>query len=222
MSLAQMEITKAGILNINRKILDSRRYDKNLISSVGDNVVVIDGTASRFDEVNYLYQTISLENKNLSITCSGTLILSGDDQVAFSIVGDEDNLLELHFNNNQVEVVINSNVVLQFSALTLYSGLTFNLLLDILDDLQTPNKVCRATLVLEDAVFEEKVALTESFDPSKLTKLYIGSDGNGLSNFWYGSLNLNNFTISQKGELVYSPSTAYSITFSKILPYSIF
>lgn len=219
MSSTQMEITKAGILNINRKILDSRKYDKNLITTVGDYVVIINGTASRFDENNYLYQTIALEDKNMSITCSGTIITSGDDQVAFSLAGNNGELLELHFNNSQASIVLNSEILLQFSGLKIYSGLPFNIILDLMDSspLQVHNKVLRATLILEDVVFEEKVTLKESFDPSRLTELYIGSDGNELPNFWYGSINLNTFTISQKGKLVYSPSTTYSLAFSKIL-----
>lgn len=210
MSLKQMSVTDAGILNINRKIIDSRRYEKSLITTVGD-VSVTNGKASRFDENSYLYQVIALSNKSISITCSGTLITSGDDQVAFSLSGDSGELLELHFNNSQMILVINSKIVLQFSSLVLYQGIEFNTIIDISENL------CRATLVIEDAVFEKTVNLSQPLNPSTFNKIYIGGDGQGGSNFWYGSINLTNFTISQDGKLIYTPSTSYPLEFTKVL-----
>lgn len=213
MSSEQMSITNAGILNINRKIIDSRRYEKSLITTVGD-VSVTDGMASRFDKNSYLYQVIALSNKDISITCSGVLITNGDDQVTFNLSGNSGEFLELHFNNSQMLLVINSKIVLQFSSLTLYQGITFNTIIDI------SGNSCRVTLVVEDAVFEKTATLSEPLDPSVFSKLYIGGDGQEESeenNFWYGSINLTNFTISQQGKLIYTPSTSYPLEFSKVL-----
>ena len=211
MPLTQMEVTNAGILNINRKIIDSRKYDKNLISSVGEDIVVIDGTASRFDQDNYLFQSIYLENKNTVITCSGNLILSGTDQIVYSMTGENGELLELHFDDKQVKVVLNSKLAVRFSNLPLYSGMYFSTILE------TFSNKFRVTLILQDTLFEKEVELTETFNPSKLNKIYLGNDTGGFDNYWRGSLNLNTFTISQEGKLVYSPSTSYSLIFSKIL-----
>ena len=67
----QMIVSELGLLNINKKIADIRKYNKYLINTQG-TVLVEDGVASNFGSDSYLYQTdMNFSVSELVISASG-------------------------------------------------------------------------------------------------------------------------------------------------------
>ena len=62
----QMIVNDIGLLNINKKIADIRKYDKNLISTEG-SIVTVDGVAKNFSQESYLYKSeLNLSGEELT------------------------------------------------------------------------------------------------------------------------------------------------------------
>ena len=118
MALNEMRITDSGLLNINRKIIGSRKYDTNLISNIG-NVSIFESIASGFDISSYLCASeLSFPKDDLTITCTATFAQSPTDQLVYLLKGDEHSI-ELHFCDEQSRLIVDDVVVLQFSYLKL-------------------------------------------------------------------------------------------------------
>lgn len=209
MALNEMRITDSGLLNVNRKIIGSRKYDTNLISNIG-NVSIFESIASGFDISSYLCASeLSFLKDDLTITCTATFAQSPTDQLVYLLKGDEHSI-ELHFCDEQSRLIVDNVVVLQFSYLKLEEGMKIQTLIKI------SKTKCTYTLNVHDLIFEKSISFNSSIIQN-LTDLYIGNEPYELGNFWKGSIDLSTFTISQGEEIAYTPSSNCPLSFSKIL-----
>lgn len=210
MALDETLTSSLGLLNISRKIADIRKYDSNLIETVG-NVTVLDNKASGFSKDSYLHKSnLIINHDNILISCAGNFSKTGSDQVAWLLSGS-DTSIALHFCDNQVKLAVNDYVALQFSYLQLEDNTEFKTFTEL-----TGNS-CKITLYVHDLVFEKTVILQDTISLSNLRNLYIGNEPEELGNNWIGSINLDTFKISSGSNLIYTPSTNYPLTFSKVL-----
>ena len=209
MALDELKISEAGLISINRKLLNSRRYESGLINSIG-NVTIFNNKASGFSRYGYLYKTdLELPSK-ITISCRGTFATSDVKQVAWALVGDQTSI-NLSFTSNKVMISINNNIVAQFSYVDLYDGVNFSVYTTFTDN------TCEAILYIQDSVLEKSVDLPETIDLSNIHDLYIGNEPKLLGDFWSGSLSLSEFSIKENNDLVYSPSSNYPLKFTKVL-----
>lgn len=210
MALNEFKLSDLGLLNINRKIIGSRRYDSELIETVG-TVNIFESKAWGFNLNSYLYKPdLSFTKSSITIACSCNFTTSDTDQVAYLIKG-ENHSISLHFNNEQARLLINDRVVIQYSYLNLKDNTEIRTIVKLTQE------TCNFTMYAIDTVFEKSVTLTSPVNITDLTNLYIGNEPEMLGNFWMGSIDLSTFTISEDNVLVYSPSASYPLVFSKIL-----
>ena len=210
MALNELNISNLGLLNINRKIIDSRKYESNLIENIGD-VSVFENKASNFSIDSYLCKkNLVFSQENTLVTCYGNFSKTGDDQILWVLKG-EDTSIELHFCDDQVKLAIDEVVVIQFSYLQLEDNTDFKVLTNF------SGNTVSITLYVHNLVFEKSVILSDSFNIANADTLYLGNEPNSVGNFWIGSIDLENFSIKENSNLVYSPSTSYPLAFSKIL-----
>ena len=213
MALNEMKLSNLGFLNVNRKLIDSRRYDSDLITKIGQ-VNIFENKASGFSTDSYLYKSgLSFPKDNLTISCACNFTTSETDQLLYLIQNTEDSsqFIELHFTNEQARLIINSVVVVQFSYLKLEDNTEIRTFVEITQE------TCKFTMYVHDLVFEKSANLEYPVDFSKLTEIYIGNEPNDSQDFWMGSVNLGTLNILQDNKLVYSPSANKPLVFSKVL-----
>ena len=210
MALNEFKLSDLGLLNINRKIIGSRRYDSELITTVG-TVNIFESKAWGFNLESYLYKSgLSFTKDNITIACSCNFTTSDNSQIVYLLKGEEYSV-SLYFSNNSARLLVNGRVVIQYSSLNLTDNTEIRTIVELKQD------TCTFTLYATDTVFEKTVTLANPINISDLTNLYIGNEPEMLGNFWMGSIDLGTFTISEDKVLVYSPSTSYPLLFSKIL-----
>lgn len=208
----QMNVTDLGILNINRKIIDNRKYQENLISNVGE-VNIVDGVASSFNSSNYLYKDeLLLSGNNISIIFSGTFLPLEETQCAWKLVGsDSTNVMSLLFIDHSVQLIINSELAVEFDRVPLEDVSTVRMITNI------SATQCEFILDVDNNVYQKTVNFSESFNFNDFDKIYLGNDPEEPEEYWRGAITLQNFEILQDESLVYSPSTGYPMSFSKIV-----
>lgn len=210
MALNEMKVSDLGLLNINRKIINSRKYDSNLISTIGE-VTIFESKASNFTKDSYLYKSgLSFSKNNINITCSCNFTTIGRDQVAYLLKG-ENHSIALHFCDEQARLLVDDTVIIQFSYLKLEDNTEIRTIIKVTET------SCNFMLYVHDLVFEKEAVLQSPITLSDLTKLYIGNEPECTGNYWIGSINLGTFTITEDRILNYSPSANYPLTFSKVL-----
>lgn len=210
MSLNEMKLSNLGLLNINRKLIDSRMYNENLITTIG-HVKIFEDTASEFSSDSYLYKpNITLSKDNLVISCSLNFSISDAWQLAYLLKGTESSIA-LKFSNEQARLLINNTVIIQYSYLKLEDNT------EIKTRVELTKTACKFTLYVHDFVFEKTVNLNNALNFLNLKELYLGNEPSNPDSYWKGSINLGTFSILENNELVYSPSANRPLTFSKIL-----
>lgn len=210
MALNEFKLSNLGLLNINRKIIGSRKYDSELITTVG-TVNIFESKASGFNLESYLYKPdLSFTKDNITIACSCNFTTSDTDQVAYLLKGEEHSVA-LHFNNEQARLVIDDRVAIQYSYLDLQDNTEIRTIVEV------KQETCKFVMYVHEQVFEKTATLANPTNLSDLTKLYIGNEPDLLGNFWVGSINLGTFSISEDNILTYSPSSNYPLVFSKVL-----
>ena len=210
MALNEFKLSDLGLISVNEKIIGKQRYDSELITTVG-TVNVFESKAWGFNLNSYLYKSdLSFTKDNITIACSCNFTTSDTDQVAYLLKGNEHSV-SLHFNNEQARLLVDDRVVIQYSRLGLTDDAKIRTIVEI------KQETCKFVMYAVDTIFEKSVVLTNPINLSDLTNLYIGNEPELLGNFWMGSIDLSTFTISENNSLVYSPSTSYPLTFSKVL-----
>lgn len=211
MSLNQVTITDRGLLNINRKIIDERKFSQNLITTVGsptvEGAIVSDLSATSYFQKNDL----SFENGTLTIAFEGTYLssLSGTTQTAWHL-SSGNSYIYFQFVNNRPQLILPYNLSIPFD-------------IDIPDDTNVrvivtikPDKV-EALINIDADVFSDDVTLPSPIDISLFKTLTIGNNPNTTSNFWVGSIDLKRFYISENYITKFTPTTGYSLNFSHIV-----
>ena len=102
-SLDTLNITDSGLLNINKKIVNSRVYANDLITTVG-NISINDGIATGFSSENYLtYSPLHLQNsEKVEVSFYGTFTQGNARQCAWELTPSEGEPLSLIFENTQI------------------------------------------------------------------------------------------------------------------------
>lgn len=210
----QMHVSDLGILNVNRKIADITKYDKELIETIGEDLKFDNNSVSNFSETSYLYKSdLTFSDSPLTIKMSGTYHATASEQVAWFLAGTnpEINNIILQFNENQISLVIDSRVIVKFPFLGLTDTVPFKSITEI------SNNSCRLTIYLNGTLYDKTIELAIPTNLSLLNKLYIGNDPTDLTEYWQDSLNVGEFTISNKDQVVYTPSVNFPLKLSKVL-----
>lgn len=211
MTTNQMNLTQLGLLNVNRKIIDSRKYKENSISTEG-NVVIVNGTASSFDTESYLYKEgLSFTGSSeITLNFSGVYIPAENAQTVWVLKGTTTSV-KLQVSPTEINVYLNGNSVLRTTTIPL----TDNADIKIAVTLKSGSMSMMA--YADDKVSQKSAILGDAIQLENLTKLYLGNDPLELSTFWKGSIKLQEFSIMENQSLLFTPSTNYSLTFTKIL-----
>ena len=212
----QMKVSSLGLLNINKKIADIRKYDKGLIENIG-NVHIENNDASEFEEGSYLLKSnLSLTGDKITINLTGLYNPSYSverEQVAWFLTGESPSNRNaiLQFNDNGISLIINSNLVIQFPFLDLTDATPFKAITEL-----SP-KSCRLVLYIKGTIYQKTFDFTKDINIETFNKIYLGNDPTDLTEFWRGSLNLAEFTLIENNKVIYTPSTSFPFTFSKVL-----
>ena len=208
-----MTVTENGLININRKLVDERKYSAQLISTIG-NVNVIKGTASNFSKTSYLFSegiTPKETIKDLTVVFNGLVVPAEKTQIAWELKS-ETGSLALLVVNNVVTVTINSEAVLSLPN----SPISHNTPVQIRTSFKK-NKI-ELFLLLDDEPDKEVLDLeSKMLDLTGSKMLSIGGSSEYPENFWLGSVDLPKFLILDDTELLYSPSTGAKLSISKVV-----
>ena len=206
-----MNVTDLGLLNINRKIIDSRKYKDNLISTVGATAIV-DGNASSFDKESYLYKNnLSFKaGSTLTVCTKGVYLPSEAPQTAWKLQGTNNSVV-LQLTNSKVQVLLNNTVALSVSVPTITDTLDIRININISSD------KLEAIAFLNDRVYHKIATITDNINTQEFASIFIGNNPLDTDTFWKGSFTVQNFAILENNVLNYSPSTGYPISFTKIL-----
>lgn len=206
-----LTLTDTALISISKKIIDYRKYSENLISTVGE-VNITDSKANNFDDKSYLSKSnLILPSDNLGITFEGLFVPSSDrTQTAWKLFGAS-NVLSLQLINNIITLSLNSEVVFSFSTITFTGNSTLKVITSL-----TPSS-CEITVLVNDEITENFVNFNEPIDLSSFSHLIIGNDNANLETYWLGSINLQQFTLTNNLSIVYAPATSESLSFSKIV-----
>ena len=225
MSSNQLTITDLGFVNINRKIINSRKFSDELISTEG-NVTISDGIASKFNKESYLYKNdLALHGSDLTIEFEGLFLssLSNSNQVAWYLAGSG-NPIVFQF----IKVDNESGKSLAYPQLLLPNGdkIGFNYLI-FEDDTYFKGIVnftsdsCQVLIDVQNDIFSKKRTLSSGINFSKYTSIIIGNDPTLTETeenyFWEGSVDIANFKIFYNDILFFSPTTGYSLNLCNIV-----
>ena len=212
MSLNQVTITDRGLLNVNRKIIDERKFSQNLITTIGSPT--IEGAiVSDFSATSYLQKSdLSFEEGILTIAFEGSYLssLSGTTQAAWHL-SSVNSYIYLQFVHNKPQLILPYNLSIDFDYLEIEDEANVKVIVTI-----KPEEV-EALINIGPDVFSEKVALPSPIDISMFKTLTIGNNPNTLSNFWVGSIDLKKFYISENYITKFTPTTGYSLNFTRIV-----
>ena len=216
----RMIVSDLGLFNVNRKIINSRKFNKENISPHGE-IGIIDGIAGNFSSENYLTHSISFSGSKVIITISGTFVPDNREQVAWFLLSSEPTLesIALQFNNNHILLVAdsisnssNARTLINLKYLNFEQETKFKIIVEL-----SPRK-CKLIAKINNTIYEKSTELNIPLNLVSLNKLYLGNDPTGLERFyWGGSLNVANFQITENNKVLYTPSSSYSLTFTRIL-----
>lgn len=206
-----LTLTDTALISISKKIIDYRKYNENLISTIGE-VNITDSKANNFDDESYLSKSnLILPSDNLGITFEGLFVPSTNrTQTAWKLFGTS-NVLSLQLINNIITLSLNSEVVSSFPKITFTGNSTLKIITSL-----TPAS-CEMTILVNDEITENFVTFSEPLDLSSFNQLILGNDNSDLETYWLGAINLQQFTITNNFSIVYAPATSESLTFSKIV-----
>lgn len=216
----RMLVSDLGLFDVNRKIINSRKFNKENIFSHGE-IDIINGIAGNFSSENYLTHSISFSGSKVIITISGTFIPENREQVAWFLLSSEPTLesIALQFNNNHILLVAgsisnssNARTLVNLKYLNFEQETKFKIIVEL-----SPRK-CKLIAKINNTIYEKSTELNIPLNLVSLNKLYLGNDPTGLERFyWGGSLDVANFQITENNKVLYTPSSGYALTFTRIL-----
>lgn len=216
MSIDKLTVTNQGLLNINRKLINDRKFAQNLITTVGE-ATIENGVASDFTKESYVSKSgLQLEGDKLTISFEGTFVTSLDNsnQVAWYLSGTR-NPCSLQFIGTSPQLILPNGSFLLFDYLTFKDEMPFKVITTL-----TPTS-CEVIVDIYDEVFSKSVTLPSEIDISSFTSVYLGNDPTLITEtsnyFWEGSINVKNFSISVNDEVYFTPTTGYSLKFTELL-----
>ena len=225
MSLDKVTVTNQGLLNINRKIINDRKFADNLISNIGD-VSVDSNTASEFSSESYLQKSgLSFSGEPISIIFEGSFISSveGMPETAWTLSGSNGSLRFCIVHEtiedanstqeiNYPQLVLPSGSTISFSdKLNFNDGSNFKAYVDIYPE------SCRVLIEYKNEIFSQPpITFSSPLDLTSFSIFTLGNDPSNLVQFWEGSINLKNVEIRQNQESFFTPTTGYSLEFTQI------
>lgn len=216
----RMLVSDLGLLNVNRKIINSRKFQKENITTHGE-IKIVNGIAGDFSSENYFTHPITFSGSKIVITASGTFIPEGREQVVWFLANSEPTAesIAIQFNNNHILLVAgsisnssNARTLINLKYLNFEQETKFKIIVEL-----SPRK-CKLIAKIGDTLYEKSTELSIPLNLGSLNELYIGNDPTGLERFyWSGSLDIANFQITENNKVLYTPSSGYILTFTKIL-----
>jgi len=210
--LDTLTITNSGLFSINQKIANSRTYSSSLITVVG-SPAISDGIASGLSTGNYFtYSPLNFTDpEKITILFKGTYIPNGQSQCAWSIQSTTGNSLHLIFENNEVTLKYGNFTAFSFGNIAFSESTEISIYLII------RNTSYEFTMNYGKKVIQKTGNLDFTIPLSTFTSLTLGNASPLHANPWFGSINLNEFSIYNNGELLYTPSNGATWNFSNIL-----
>lgn len=225
MSSDKVTVTDQGLLNINRKIINDRKFAQNLITNIG-NVSIDSNTASEFGPNSYLQKTdLTFTGEPITIIFEGNFVtpvegstetawvLSGTGgSIKFQIVHETINEGNSTYNINYPRLVLPSGASMNFAdQLNFIDGSHFKAFVEVSPEF------CKVYIEFEDEIISSpKFIYTNPLDLTTFSTITLGNDPS-LGYFWEGSINLKEFEIRENNSTLYTPTTGYSLEFTHIV-----
>lgn len=210
-SLDTLNVTNLGLLNINKKIINSRIFSGNLITSVGAPVIS-DGVASGFSQENYFtYSPITFATpEKISISFKGTFVPGGHPQCAFKLINSLNAHITLVFKDNSVKLLFNTQKLFSFNFSVENEA-------DVSISLTLESNSYEFIMYSENKVIQKVESIPFTLPIDTFSILNLGNDTTDTENFWMGSIDVKEFFIYEDNEVIYTPSIGEEWTFSNIL-----
>jgi len=206
-----LNINNLGLININKKIIDSRAFLKSSITTLG-NPLITDGIASGLSSDSYFtYNNLNFEEtESIAISFEGAYLKGEGSQTAWVLSSSEDNL-SLKFSNAGISFSSNDTEIFKYSSLNFDNEASIKAYLILRADSY------EFTLYFGSNSVQRQGALDTSINISEFSRVTIGNDIENSDDFWMGSISLKNFAILKDNVLYYTPSLGHTFTFTKIL-----
>lgn len=210
--LDALNITNTGLLNINKKVTNSRTFVSNLITAVG-NPTIVEGVASGFSTEDYfVYSPLAFtDSEKIRINFKGVFFRKDGLQTAFQLISGAGASLTMTFENSRVSFTYRDLIVFSFGNLTLEDNMNVQINLVLTHDSY------EFTLMYGKQILQKSGNLDLTIPLESFVSLNLGSNFPNRENFWNGNINLKEFSIYNNGALLYAPSEGTSWNFSNIL-----
>lgn len=225
MSLNQVILTNKGLLNINRKIIDKRKFNPDFINVEG-TVTLEDGIASDLDKTSYLYKdNLNFEGTtfedSVSIIFEGsyTSSITSNTQTAWYLSGPNNKMI-MQFYNNYPQLILPSGITINFDYLSFPDESTFKIITSIYYDETSNSQRCSVTLDYDGEVIEETRTIPNPIDFTAYDAIFIGNNPTKTTSstnyFWEDVINIKNFIIERNSLPFFTPTDGYSLQFTSI------
>lgn len=210
--LDALNITNTGLLNINKKVVNSRTFVSNLITAVGSPTVV-EGVASGFSTEDYfVYSPLAFtDSEKIRVNFKGVFFKKDGLQTAFQLISGAGAPLTMTFENSRINFTYRDLIVFSFGNLALEDNMNVQI------NLVLTHNSYEFTLMYGKQILQKSGNLDLTIPLESFVSLNLGSSFPNRENFWNGNINLKEFSIYNNGALLYAPSEGTSWNFSNIL-----
>lgn len=212
---SSLTITNASLLKVCRELLDYRTYKSSLISIEGEPSITPNGICSDISDVNYCYRRNlafqSADENPVTVSFNGVFLTSTNEQYAWVLSGNGVNNLSLSFTNSQAIIKIGS-IELTSINVSPKDGDSISARFKFTPTEYEFSVIHNDRITTETGSISTNIALQTAF-----TNVILGKNPEETDKYWNGKINLPNFIISNKQEIIYSPSISTSFNFTKIL-----
>lgn len=212
-STKNMVITERGLNTLSRELLNRRKFQKRLISIIG-NPTLADGLAFSIDNENYFkHSGLAFSDiDKVSISFKGVYLSSNQEdkgQVLWSLTGINSESLTLVMFNDKISLYKGSSNIGDIAV----GPFSNNKELSIKVSLGKEDFIATCIYDNKYSIISDK--LLDMLNFKSYTTVIIGSQP--PYDPWLGNVDLNEFIIYKNKSVYYAPSTEASFHFTKVL-----
>ena len=213
-----MVITDSSLAQVSRELIDKRVYKAGLITTVGTPIVV-NGLASNISNSSYFtYSGFSFDNNlhSTKITFNGTYVPEAAARTSYAYDIDG---LTLEFTSNSIALKFNSVTIKEFTNLIFdleNTVVTSAVFISTYEEGNLESQECTFTVILNGNTYTDTVDVANPIDFSTLISIVLGNNSTH-DGYWEGNIDLTAFALYQNEQILYTPSTKNSFTFTKVI-----
>ena len=224
-----MIISKTGLSQVSRELIDQRVYKNGTITIVGSPKVV-NNLATGLSPDSFFQQNISFDEKfrSIALKFSGTFVAQNDtENCAWELHSDSllTQNLSLKVKNSSVSLYYGNSLITSFTELfnNINNEIEFSIIINRKEEVNedteevTVIEEYSAFLNWNNNTFTKTGYLEEVINFSSYSLITLGISSEGNSDYWEGNIYMPAFAVYQNNTLIFTPSVKNQFIFNKIM-----